>query len=139
MRILGNFLSSATDQSNRYPPLHPFEHKEHGKDAGRSFSNLLQNAKVSDLIANIGAEIHGIQLSQVTTAGKDELALLVAQKKVVAFRDQDFADIPIQDALNFGGYFGRHHIHPTSSAPEGYSEVHLVHRGTDDATARDFF
>jgi sulfonate dioxygenase len=99
----------------------------------------LKDAKVTDITANIGAEVHGIQLSKLTDAGKDELALFVAQKKVVAFRDQDFADIPIKDALSFGGYFGRHHIHPTSGAPEGYPEVHLVHRGTDDTTARDFF
>jgi sulfonate dioxygenase len=100
---------------------------------------LLQNAKVTDLTANIGAEVHGVQLSTLTSAGKDELALFVAQKKVVAFRDQDFANLPIKDALEFGGYFGRHHIHPTSGAPEGYPEIHLVHRGTDDTTARDFF
>jgi sulfonate dioxygenase len=56
-----------------------------------------------------------------------------------AFRDQDLADLPIQEALDFGGYFGRHHIHPTSGAPEGYPEVHLVHRGADDTTAKDFF
>jgi sulfonate dioxygenase len=119
--------------------LQPFEHKEHGKDADPSFTHLLQGAKVADITANIGAEVHGIQLSKLTDAGKDELALFVAQKKVVAFRDQDFADVPIADALKFGSYFGRHHIHPTSGAPEGYPEVHLVHRGTDDTSARDFF
>ena len=54
--------------------------------------------------------------------------MLVAHRKVVAFRDQDLADLPIQEALDFGGYFGRHHIHPTSGAPEGYPEIHLVHR-----------
>jgi alpha-ketoglutarate-dependent taurine dioxygenase len=80
----------------------------------------LKDANVADLTANIGAEVHGVQLSKLTDAGKDELALFVAQKKVVAFREQDFADLPIQDALNIGGYFGRHHIHPTSGAPEGY-------------------
>lgn len=56
------------------------------------------------------------------------MALLVAQRKVVAFRDQDFADLPIQEALDWGSYFGRHHIHPTSGNPEGYPEVHLVHK-----------
>jgi sulfonate dioxygenase len=99
----------------------------------------LKNAQVAELTANIGAEVHGVQLSKLNDAGKDELALFVAQRKVVAFRDQDFADIPIQDALNIGGYFGRHHIHPTSGGPEGHPEVHLVHRGADDTTARDFF
>jgi sulfonate dioxygenase len=65
-------------------------------------------------------------------AGKDQLALLVAQRKVLAFRDQDFADLPIQEALDFGGYIGRHHIHPTSGSPESYPEVHLVHRSAND-------
>jgi sulfonate dioxygenase len=124
---------------NRYPPLELFDHYEHGKNADHSFPNLLKGAEVSDLTANIGAEVTGVQLSKLTDTGKDELALFVAQKKVVAFRGQDFADLPIQEALDFGGYFGRHHIHPTSGAPEGYPEIHLVHRGSDDTSARDFF
>ncbi|KAF2005053.1 TauD-domain-containing protein [Amniculicola lignicola CBS 123094] len=127
------------DFSKKYAPLQPFEHYDHGKDADPAFPNLLKGAKVEDLTANIGAEIHGVQLSKLTDKGKDELALFVAQKKVVAFRDQDLADLPIQEALDFGAYFGRHHIHPTSGAPAGYPEIHLVHRGADDTTAKDFF
>jgi alpha-ketoglutarate-dependent taurine dioxygenase len=69
-----------------------------------------------------------VQLSKLSAAGKDQLARLVAERKVVAFRDQDFADLSIQEALDFGGYFGPHHIHPTSGSPEGYPEIHLVHR-----------
>lgn len=126
------------DAEKKYEPLKEFEHKEHGKDADASFPNLLKGATVTDLTANIGAEVHGVQLSKLNDAGKDELALLVAQKKVVAFRDQDLADLPIADALNFGGYFGRHHIHPTSGAPAGHPEIHLVHRGADDNTAQEF-
>jgi sulfonate dioxygenase len=78
-------------------------------------------------------------LSKLTKEGKDELALFVAQKKVVAFRNQDLADLNIKDALEYGSYFGRHHIHPTSGAPEGHPEIHLVHRGADDNTAQTFF
>jgi sulfonate dioxygenase len=127
------------DPEKKYPPLTLFEHYEHGKDADPRFPNLLKDAKVDDLTANIGAEVRGVQLSKLTDKGKDELALFVAQKKVVAFRDQDFADLPIQEALDFGGYFGRHHIHPTSGGPAGYPKVHLVHRGAEDTTVRDFF
>ncbi|MBE7181801.1 MAG: TauD/TfdA family dioxygenase, partial [Terriglobus roseus] len=123
----------------RYAPLEPFEHKEHAKDANPSFPNLLKDATVTSLTSNIGAEVTGVQLSQLSDAGKDELALFVAQKKVVAFRAQDLDDLPIDEALEFGGYFGRHHIHPTSGGPAGHPEVHLVHRGADDTTARDFF
>jgi len=132
-----NYLPVWTDQ--RHEPLVPFTHYEHGKDADRSFPNLLKNGKVTQLTYNIGAEVTGVQLSKLTKEGKDELALFVAQNKVVAFREQDFADLPIQDALDFGGYFGRHHVHPTSGAPAGHPQVHLVHRGADDTTAKDFF
>lgn len=71
------------DFEKKYPPLEPFEHYDHGKDADKSFPNLLKGAKVDDLTANIGAEVHGIQLSKLDDKGKDELALFVAQKKVV--------------------------------------------------------
>ena len=87
----------------------------------------------------IGTEVKGIQLSSLSDAGKDELALFVAKRKVVAFRAQDFADLSIPDALKYGSYFGRHHIHPTSGAPEGFPEVHLVHRGANDKGAEEFF
>lgn len=123
----------------KYPPLEPFEAVEHGKDADPSFPNLLADATVKDLTANIGAEVSGIQLSQLDNAAKDELALFVAQKKVVAFRDQDFADLPIQNALDYVEYYGPCHIHQTSGAPKGYPKVHLVHRSAEDTTAADFF
>ena len=88
--------------------------------------------KTEDLTATIGTVLSGIQLSSLSNAGKDQLALLAAQRKVLAFRDQDFATLPIDDALKFGSYFGRPHIHPTSGAPKGHPEIHLVHRGVDD-------
>ena len=118
----------------------PFTHIEHGKDADPTFKNLLpEGSKVENITSSIGAEVWGTQLSSLSDAGKDELALFVAQKKVVAFRDQDFASLPIEKALEFGKYFGRLHIHPASGAPKGFPEVHLVHRGADDTSAREFF
>jgi hypothetical protein len=72
------------DIGGKYPPNQPFEAYEHGIDADPSFQNLLRGAtSVEDLTANIGAEVKGIQLSKLDKAGKDELALFVAQKKVV--------------------------------------------------------
>lgn len=127
------------DYGEKYPPLEPFTHVEHGKDADASFKDVLtEGSKIQKLTPTIGSEVTGIQLSKLTSAGKDQLALLVAQRKVDAFRDQDLADLPIQEALDFGGYFGRHHIHPTSGAPEGYPEIHLVHRN-DNAWDRDVY
>lgn len=128
------------DHGEKYEPLEPFTHKEHGLDADHKFPDLLpEGTKVQKLTPTIGSEVTGVQLSKLTDAGKDQLALLVAQRKVVAFRDQDLADLPIAEALDFGGYFGRHHIHPTSGAPEGYPEIHLVHRYLSNSDLEKFF
>ncbi|RYP65156.1 hypothetical protein DL771_008434 [Monosporascus sp. 5C6A] len=128
------------NSEQKYPPLEPFEHYEHGKDADTSFKDLLpEGVEVTHLTPTIGTEIRGVQLSSLSNAGKDQLARFVAERKVVAFREQDFADLPIQEALDYAGYFGRHHIHPTSGSPEGYPEVHLVHRGEGDRSHKTFF
>jgi sulfonate dioxygenase len=42
----------------------------------------------------------------------------VAERKVVAFRGQDFADLPIEKALEFGSYFGRYVTLPPSPNPQ---------------------
>ena len=80
-----NYLPVFDNETERYPPLKPFEHYEHGKDADPSFPDLLPKGKavVDDLTPNIGAEVHGVQLSQLSNKGKDQLALYVAQRKVV--------------------------------------------------------
>jgi sulfonate dioxygenase len=135
-----HYLPVWDNETERYPPLTPFEHYDHGKDADPSFPDLLPQGKVQvdNLTPTIGSEVRGVQLSQLTKEGKDQLALFVAQRKVVAFRDQDFAHLPIEKALEFGSYFGRHHIHQTSGAPKGFPEIHLVHRGADDRSGAEF-
>ncbi|KAH9206075.1 putative alpha-ketoglutarate-dependent sulfonate dioxygenase [Leptodontidium sp. 2 PMI_412] len=117
------------NHGQKYPALEPFVHIEHGLKADPTFKDLLpEGSKIKKLTPTTGSEVTGVQLSQLSAEGKDQLALLVAQRKVVAFRDQDFADLPLDVALDFGNYFGRHHIHPTSGSPEGHPELHIVHR-----------
>lgn len=68
----------------RYPPLEPFTHYEHGKTADPTFPDLFHGASsIDDITPNIGAEIHGVQISSLNDAGKDQLALFTAHKKVV--------------------------------------------------------
>nr|POE96437.1 alpha-ketoglutarate-dependent sulfonate dioxygenase [Quercus suber] len=124
----------------KFEPLQLFEAYEHGKDADPSFPNLLAaGTEVDELTGNIGVVVKNVQLSKLSNAGRDELALFVAKHKVVAFRQQDFADLPIQEALDFAEYFGPSHIHPASGAPKGFPKVHLVHRSASDTTAKDYF
>ncbi|KAL9083182.1 MAG: hypothetical protein Q9159_005949 [Coniocarpon cinnabarinum] len=145
---IGNFKAASHpnylpiwDTSVHLPPLEPFEHHDPGVNADPKFPHLFPGGIdhfAEDLTGNIGAEVRGLQLSQLDDKGKDELALYVAQKKVVAFYDQDFADLPIEKAKEFASHFGRLHVHPTSPAPAGHPEVHLVHRGAADKTASQF-
>ncbi|KAJ5566092.1 hypothetical protein N7535_007730 [Penicillium sp. DV-2018c] len=133
------YLPVWDNETERYPPLEPFEHYDHGKDADPTFPDLLsEQVKVDELTPFIGSEIHGVQLSQLSDKAKDQLALLVAKRRVVVFRDQDFASRPIQEVVDYAGYFGRHHIHQTSGAPKGFPEIHLVFRGADDRTGQNF-
>lgn len=124
----------------RYPPLEAFVHEDPGSDADPNFPDLNPpGSKHTKLNPTIGTKISGIQLSSLSDAGKDQLALLAAQRKVLVFRDQDFADLPIEKALEFGSYFGRLHVHHSSAMVEGHPEVHVVHRGAGDETWSRFF
>ncbi|TCD62044.1 hypothetical protein EIP91_007539 [Steccherinum ochraceum] len=119
-------------RQEHFPPLTPFEHVDPGARAlshanPRSF--LDGATSVIELTPNLGSEIQGINLATLDNIGRDQLALEVARRGVVAFRDQqDFIDRGPDFYLEWGRYFGRLHIHPTSGHPEGYPELHLVYR-----------
>ncbi|KAF4459406.1 family Taurine catabolism dioxygenase [Fusarium albosuccineum] len=81
--------------------------------------------KVSKLTPVIGTEIRGLQLSQLNDLQKDELALLIAERGVVVFRDQDFKDIGVEKQKEFGQYFGPLHIHD-------HLEFHNIYLGPDN-------
>ncbi|WOO82894.1 Alpha-ketoglutarate-dependent sulfonate dioxygenase [Vanrija pseudolonga] len=115
----------------KLPPLTDFEHKDPGHEALKHAdpAAFLANADVDELTPRFGSEVSGVQLSQLDDAGRQQLALFVAQRGVVAFRDQDFVDQdPEWQINNWAKFFGRPHIHPTSGAPEGLPEFHLVYR-----------
>ncbi|KAG2735783.1 hypothetical protein G9P44_001997 [Scheffersomyces stipitis] len=122
------------DPSQKYPPLKFFKHEDPGKRADPSFPNLFANDHeqiVKKVTPKLGSEVRGVQLSQLDSAGKDELALFVAQRGVVIFRDQDFAAKGPAFAVEYGKHFGRLHIHPTSGAPRNHPELHITYRRAD--------
>lgn len=61
------------------------------------------------LTRHIGTELHGVQLTQLTGQQKDELGLLIAERSVVFFRDQDISP---QQQKELGEYFGVIEVHP---------------------------
>ncbi|ORE01888.1 TauD-domain-containing protein [Rhizopus microsporus var. microsporus] len=109
----------------KYPSLENFEHHDPGHRADPTKASILKQAtKVFDLTPHIGTEIHGLQLSQFTDQQKNDLALLVAERGVVFFRDQD---IDVYQAHDFAKYFGPLHVHNTFGHPEGLPAVHVVY------------
>lgn len=122
------------DPKQKYEPLKFFKHIEPGTRADPQLSNLFPkdgSQVIKRITPKLGSEIKGVQLSSLSDAGKDELALYVAQRGVVIFRDQDFASKGPAFAVEYGKHFGRLHIHPTSGAPKGYPELHITYRRAD--------
>lgn len=79
-----------------------------------------------DLSPHVGTEIHGVQLSQLDSAGLDELALLAAQRGALVFRDQDFVNIGFEAQKKLVGHFGPLHIHGWAPHPAAGSEEHMI-------------
>ncbi|EJD04418.1 TauD-domain-containing protein [Fomitiporia mediterranea MF3/22] len=93
--------------------------------------------RVDELTPNFGTEIHGVNLARLTKDERDQVALEVARRGLLVFKDQaEFINSGPYFYLEWGRHFGRLHIHPTSGHPDGYPEIHLVYR--DANTTFDF-
>lgn len=81
------------------------EFSDPGLRADPAKPNLLKpGVQVKQISPFLGAEVRGVQLSGLNSAGLDELALLVAEKKVVAFRGQDFKDLSPERQIEIARY-----------------------------------
>ncbi|EIW67155.1 hypothetical protein TREMEDRAFT_69718 [Tremella mesenterica DSM 1558] len=116
-----------------------FEADERGLHADPDLPALVnENTKMTLVTPRVGTEISGVQLSQLSPAGLDQVALLAAQRGVVAFRDQDFADIGTDRQREIVRYFGPLHLHPTMGYPEGTGpEFHVIYADEEHGSLRD--
>lgn len=73
-----------------------------------------------DLTAAIGTELHGVQLSKLTEQQRQELALLVSERGVVFFREQD---ITLEEQVALGESWGPLHVHPIGKKDESRSDA----------------
>ncbi|SCU99072.1 LAME_0G01728g1_1 [Lachancea meyersii CBS 8951] len=124
------------NQNENYKALEFHHYEDPGLRADAGFPNLFSEfapsqASVKKITPKLGTEIDGIQLTELSNAAKDELALLVAQRGVVVFRNQDFAKRGPQYAVDYGKHFGKLHIHQTSGAPKNHPELHITFRRPD--------
>lgn len=90
-------------------------HEDAGARADKSKKHLLSAAtKVTDLTTHIGTEIEGLQLKDLTLEQRDELALLIAERSVVFFRNQDISP---QQQKELGEWYGEVEIHVNREPP----------------------
>ncbi|WWD17863.1 hypothetical protein CI109_102307 [Kwoniella shandongensis] len=101
-----------------------WEHVEAGARADKKKDALLGAAKeVIHLSPHLGTEIVGLQLSQLSDQQKDELALLIAERTVVFFRDQDLSP---QGQLELGKHFGVPEVHPTAARVPNQPGISII-------------
>ncbi|CAE6436888.1 unnamed protein product, partial [Rhizoctonia solani] len=126
------------DNSKSYPPLEPFEHTDPASRAAtlpeaeqRAFLN--NATRVRNLTPKLGTEVVGVDLTLLDEPARDQLALEVARRGVVVFRDQPkFLAQTAEQFREWGSYFGRLHIHPTSRHPALIPELHLTYYDSND-------
>lgn len=127
------------DPNEKYEP-YPENFNENFVDRGHfadpDFKSLFppsdkDSIKLKKISPKLGTEVRGVQLSQLSDQAKDDLALFVAQRGVVVFRDQDLKDKGLEFNKQFGEYFGPLHVHPSSGAPANYPQFHITYRRKD--------
>ncbi|KAG5644470.1 hypothetical protein DXG03_008371 [Asterophora parasitica] len=126
------------DLNEKFPPTEIHEFTEPGTRADPAKPNLLANAKVTDISPYLGTEVTGVQISQLTKEGLDELALYTAERKVLLFRDQDFKDLGPQRQIEIARHFGPIQRHPTSGNVKGFPEFHVVYRDAKHDPFREY-
>lgn len=113
---------------NHVPPEEPRKEIIPDKDRG-SFADpekkaLLSVAKRVDLTESIGTVLENVQLSQLTPQQLDELALLVNERGVVFFREQDLTTEKQVELFQHYGTLDRH--------PAQKDVKHVIIRGSVD-------
>ncbi|KAI3393119.1 hypothetical protein diail_4718 [Diaporthe ilicicola] len=99
-------------------------HNDPGARADKEKKSLFSAAtKVTDLTAYIGTEIEGLQLKDLTDQQKDELALLIAERSVVFFRNQDLSP---QQQFSLGEWLGEVEVHPQVPQVPGLPGVSII-------------
>jgi sulfonate dioxygenase len=145
LNLLVRFPSIPHCRTLSYPS--PSDHVDVGTRADPKKPHLLNpNVITRDISPYLGTEVSGIQLSELTKEGLDELALFAAERKVLIFRDQDFKDIGPDRQIEVAKFvfsiylsvffqsclttmslrhFGPLHRHPFTANIKGYPEFHV--------------
>lgn len=101
---------------------------------------LASNVKIQPVTPRMGSIVTGLKLETLSHEAKDELALLICERKFVVFRDQsDFLHTGPQFQVDFMSYFGNLSRQPVSGAIKGFPQFHIIHRDGNESEIKNFF
>jgi hypothetical protein len=90
------FLPSVTPPSALLPPLEPFEHDDPGHRALKLANPRAifetDGVRSIQITPGIGSEVSDLKLHLLDASGRDQVALEVARRGVIAFRGQEFGE-----------------------------------------------
>ena len=120
-------FSAFHDPLEKVEDIGEFDHKDPGKRADPRLPNVVGKAtRVFDLSPHVGTELEGVQLSELSSAGLDEVALLAAKRGALVFRRQDFANIGFEEQKRIVSHFGPLHVHGWAPHPKAGSAEHMI-------------
>ena len=105
-----------------YNPLPLFHFEDPAlrvKDKSKPQS-FTEGVTIQHIQPRMGSIVTGLQLNKLSDAAKDELALLISERKVLAFPEQDLIDAGPAAQHDFMKYFGKLNYQPVSGTVKGY-------------------
>ncbi|KAK2629348.1 hypothetical protein QTJ16_000168 [Diplocarpon rosae] len=88
----------------------------------------------------MGTILTGLKLETLSPAAKDELALLICERKFVVMREQlGFLNSGPQFQVDFMSHFGKLSRQPVTGTIPGHPEFHIIHRDGNEKDIARFF
>ncbi|PBP18542.1 alpha-ketoglutarate-dependent taurine dioxygenase [Diplocarpon rosae] len=88
----------------------------------------------------MGTILTGVKLETLSPAAKDELALLICERKFVVMREQlGFLNSGPQFQVDFMSHFGKLSRQPVTGTIPGHPEFHIIHRDGNEKDIARFF
>ena len=124
-----------------FPKLTEFEYHDPAKRAIETKPHLLlPGVIVRDVTPKMGTILANVKLNNLSDSAKDELALLICERKVVVLRGQkEFLQSGPQIQQDFMKYFGKPNYQPVTGCVKGFPGFHIIHRDGNKNEMETFF
>jgi sulfonate dioxygenase len=124
-----------------FDEVEEFEYHDPALRADKAKPHLLAaGVTTTPITPKMGTVLTGLKLEQLTPEAKDELALLVSERKVVVCREQfEFLNKGPAYQVDFMQYFGKLSHQPVTGAVKGFPEFHIIHRDGNKEEIATFF